>query len=60
MQDIVPPSQIFVISAQKFRDYLHSAEANNFPNASEDALLSGEMDKLIKYLADDIAVRRNQ
>ncbi len=49
-QNIVPRSRIFVISAEKFRDYLKSTNALNGVNADEYQFLSGEMAELIQLL----------
>jgi len=57
--NIAQESRIFVISAQKFRDYLNSVEAEKWEYAEEDVLFSGEMPELIQHLIDETSRRRN-
>jgi hypothetical protein len=57
--NIVPESRIFVISAEKFRDYYKSAAAGKRDLAKRDLLRSGEMAELIQHLCDEASRRRN-
>jgi GTPase Era involved in 16S rRNA processing len=58
-QDIVPRSRIFVISAKKFRAYVHSIEAQNGTYTEKDFLLSGEMLQLFRHIISESSRRRN-